>query len=614
MKQKMKKILIVNIVITILMITFLNLLSTKSMAANQIKSDDINAIDTSKYPQIKEMILKLKEEHPNWSFKVFYTNLDWSEVIANEYVGHGKSPSNLVPADSKNYSGEWICPICGETRYDTGKWVCASESAIKYMMDPRNSLNSADIFQFMELSYNENTQYSKEIIRKMLSGTFLDDDKYVDIIMNTSIEFNMNPYYVVARIFQEQKPTGTALTKGEGINGNYIGYYNVFNIGASGSDNTSVITNGLKWAQKYGWTSLELSISGGIKIITNNYIAKGQDTLYFQKFDVVGEKGGLYSNQYMQNILAAQNEGTSLRKKYSELGKIEENYTFIIPLYENMPSLVCTRPSIESSNSNITTDLVKVNVNSKIQLRNSPNGTKIGYLYKDEIVTRLEKATEKQNGTYWDKVKKTDGTIGYVARETYDYESDYKLYLIELNTNENTDSEDNDSKNENLETENPSDNNEAENPEDNTTNDYDDNTTNTPDEMPEINNSRMKSDTNTNILKTVPGVTGQEVLDAMKKEFIIKNGNGEEIDANQNLGTGYSIGEKYNVVVLGDINGDGFINTGDTYIIKLNIMEKNPLEGLYFKAADINNDGSINTGDSFVLKIHVMDVEKITLN
>ena len=55
-------------------------------------------------------------------------------------------------------------------------------------------------------------------------------------------------------------------------------------------------------------------------------------------------------------------------------------------------------------------------------------------LYKDEIVTRIEKATSKVAGTYWDKIRKADGTEAYVARETYDYEPEYKLYLIPVNS------------------------------------------------------------------------------------------------------------------------------------------------------------------------------------
>ena len=38
--------------------------------------------------------------------------------------------------------------------------------------------------------------------------------------------------------------------------------------------------------------------------------------------------------------------------------------------------------------------------------------------------------TEKVDGTYWDYVMTSNGTKGYAARETYESESTYKLYLV----------------------------------------------------------------------------------------------------------------------------------------------------------------------------------------
>ena len=116
-----------------------------------------------------------------------------------------------------------------------------------------------------------------------------------------------------------------------------------------------------------------------------------------------------------------------------------------------MPKADCARPSTNGT-SNVTTDLVRVNVNSTIRLRNAVNGNNtVGWLYKDEIVTRLEKATTKVNGTYWDKIKKADGTTGYVARETYENESEYKLYLVPISEDggNNSNNSNNNNSNEN---------------------------------------------------------------------------------------------------------------------------------------------------------------------
>lgn len=421
-------VLILTILINVLLAIFIH---NEKYAVSQSLSTNIEAIDNSKYPGIKEKIKLLQSKYPNWKFKILYTGLDWNQVIASEYTGHGSSPKNLIYKTS-NYQGAWICSICGDRAYDNGNWRCASEQAIKYMMDPRNSINQADIFQFEELT-NSNSDINT--LKTMTKGTFLSGHEQE--IINAANSNNVNAYYIAARLIQEQGASGTELSAGTGYKGQYVGYYNAFNIAASGNTTEQILLNALAYAQKMGWTSLEKSINGGIKFLATEYIQKGQNTLYLQKFDVEATNG-LYSHQYMQNILAAQNEGTTLRNTYINTNTMSSAHTFIIPVYENMPSEVSRRPD-SNGTSSTDMDLVRVNVDNTLRIRNSPNGsTTVGWLYKNEIVTRLEKATSKVNGTYWDKVQKSDGTVGYAARETYESESSYKLYLEPVNGNSNT--------------------------------------------------------------------------------------------------------------------------------------------------------------------------------
>lgn len=435
MKKNIKRLNFL-LVIGILLIIILNLFPCAASAVAQKTSSDISSINTSKYPGIKEKIETLKKIYPNWNFKVLYTGLDWNQVIASEYTGHGSAPKNLIE-ESNSYKGEWICSICGNKVYDSGNWKCASSKAIAYMMDPRASINPSDVFQFLELSYNNETGYSKSVVQQLVRGTFLDNSTYVDTIMNSCKQYNVNPYYIVARAIDEQGRGGSTLVKGNGYNGQYIGYYNVFNIGAYGANKDKVILNGLAKAKSYGWTSINSSLSEGIQIISKSYIGRGQNTLYLQKFDVDNSDGSLYSHQYMQNVMAAQTEGEILRKWFTNIGILNSTLTFIIPVYENMPSSTVVRPSTTSTNSSDYTsgniEYVRVNANPSIRMRNEPAGSKVvGYLYYNDVVTRLEKATTKINGTYWDKVVNSNGQAGYVARCTYDGESQYKDYLISL--------------------------------------------------------------------------------------------------------------------------------------------------------------------------------------
>lgn len=546
------------IIFLIIFILINILLENNVEAGSQPISEDINGIDSNRYPGVKQMIQMLQYQHPNWRFKVLYTGLTLDEVIANEYVGHKtESPRSLV---SGNLTGEWKCSICGDTRYDNGSWCCASEIALRYMIDPRNSINSSDVFQFMELTYVECDHNS---IQQMVSGTFLDNYNYIEAILRAARNNNINAYYLAALALQEQGPNGGAT-----VSGTYPGYewfYNIFNINATGKDKETIIKNGLSYAQRKGWLTIELSIEGGAEIIANGYINRGQNTIYFKKFDVE-DTNGLYWHQYQQNILAAQNEGVKIRKALEENGKMEAPYTFIIPLYENTPSEICRKPNTSSGSSTITSDLVRVNVNSSIAVRYSPNGDKMSgvSLYKDEIVTRLEKATTKVGGTYWDYILKGDGTKGYVARETYDYDlPDYKLYLVPISE------------------EQPS--------------------------NPDISNlEKARVDENNKQVTAIPGATVQDVKNLMGENVTVKKANGEILTNDKPLGTGYVINDTYKIAVLGDINGDGESDPRDSLRILKYSVGKYSLNDMTVIAADLNKDGVIDPRDSLrILKYSV---------
>lgn len=590
---KMQKIISIVLILTIITSILLSIINqNKSYAVTQSTSTDINSIDDSKYPGIKERIKLLKSKYPNWNFKILYTGLDWNDVISNEYVGHGRSPKNLVYKND-SYKGAWICSICGDKAYDNGNWRCVSEQGLKYMMDPRNSLNASDIFQFEELT---NSGSDINVVKEMVKGTFLAG--YEQGIVDAANKNNVNAYYIVARIIQEQGKTGTVLTKGEGYKGQYVGYYNVFNRGASGNSTEEILLNGLAIAKKYGWTSLEKSIDGGISFLANNYIHKGQNNLYLQKFDVEATNG-LYSNQYMQNILAAQSEGTTLRNTYININSMSSSHTFIIPVYENMPSDACSRPDTNGSSSS-DIDVVRVNVDETLRIRNNPNGTKtVGWLYKNEIVTRLEKATSKVNGTYWDKIRKSNGVIGYVARETYENEKQYKLYLVPINENNN--SGDNGNNNGNNNGGNNDNNNNGGNS-GNTTNEGKD-------------TAKVKFDRTNNIITVVPNAIANDILEAFGGTAKITKADGSFLNGpSDSMATGFIVEDKYTVVKKGDCNGDSEVDTGDTYYLKCVVLNIKKFENKYYEqAADVNGDGSLDTGDTYILKKQVLGLSNIGL-
>ena len=70
----------------------------------------------------------------------------------------------------------------------------------------------------------------------------------------------------------------------------------------------------------------------------------------------------------------------------------------------------------------------------------------------------------------------------------------------------------------------------------------------------------------------------------------------------------------YEIIVNGDVNGDGIANSLDSILIKAHRNEITALAGDAFEAADINNDGVVNVADSKLLLYHRAEVKGYDLN
>lgn len=171
---------------------------------------------------------------------------------------------------------------------------------------------------------------------------------YAEAFMQAASISSVSPYHLVARVIQEVTRNGSGSTSGN--YGNYKGIYNFYNIGASAG--TDPVSNGLAWASNASsdemylrpWNSQYKSVVGGAIYIGNGYINVGQNTLYLQKFDVDSTFQGLYWHQYMGNIQAPYSETKTIYKNYGALGILDNSFTFVIPVYNNMPSSPCQLP------------------------------------------------------------------------------------------------------------------------------------------------------------------------------------------------------------------------------------------------------------------------------
>lgn len=327
------KIIIVVILVFILIGWLIFAVIEESQKQKYVEYDGEN-LNESKYPGYKELIDNLQAKYPNWTFTLFYTKLDWEEVIANEgHKDNTEYPTNLIP-DSSKYPEDWRCEIDKDRTFDNGTWLCASDKAIKHQMDPRNILNEDNIFQFAELKYVEGAQ-TKEGINEITEGSFLEGDSISEALIQAGENANLDPYFIASRLIQEQGRNGTTLSRGCEYNNAIV--YNPFNINAKGNSQEEIIQNAAQYAYEQGWDSLEKALIGGVEFLKEGYINVGQNTLYLQKFDVVKQDESLYTHQYMQNLLAPESEASNMKEIYEASNTLDSALNFIVPLYENMP-------------------------------------------------------------------------------------------------------------------------------------------------------------------------------------------------------------------------------------------------------------------------------------
>ena len=402
--------------------------------------NNLENFPSSYRPYIEEIL----KRHPNWKFTPLYTNLDWNYVIEQENI-FGK---NLVPI---NYSDSWKNTTPGQynVEVDAG-WVDSSRQAVEYCMDPRNFLNEVRLFQFEELSYDASTN-NLEGIEKILYGTefyntlvsYLDSNgntistsaKYSDLILKAGQTSYVSPYHLASRIKQEVGPFLSHKSISGDVDG-YKGLYNFYNIGATSSaEPMGAIKNGLQYAKdgkgastetknKYliPWNTKEKSITGGGIFIGSSYINVGQNTIYLQKFHVVGgNNGSLFWHQYMTNVLAPYSESKSIYNGYQKTGILDTTMSFIIPIYENMPEIPVQSPSVNKSD--YVEDNTKVYCNAtNVNIRSGP-GTSyevITMVTNQDKMTRIARGI--QSGERWDRVVLENGIVGYI----------YQTYVTEV--------------------------------------------------------------------------------------------------------------------------------------------------------------------------------------
>ena len=124
----------------------------------------------------------------------------------------------------------------------------------------------------------------------------------------------------------------------------------------------------------------------------------------------------------------------------------------------------------------------------------------------------------------------------------------------------------------------------------------------------------------TMVLGVSPRTTAEALLQSFAYEALtVKNRAGEPVGRDARVGTGYIV-ELYDgeilmdsvtLVVLGDLDGNGSIDTTDYMRTKSALLEGFDLSDVERKAADVNGDGNVDTTDYMRIKAHFLATFRI---
>lgn len=326
-------------------------------------------------------LTKLHLLHPTWSFvPLLITETEesytWDYVIKKENVldNAGKSNESANNTISKDASYIAYRHPTNTKLYDSGKYQ-VSDEALAYFMDPRNFLNETDIFQFLDLSAYQGV--TKDAVNSVLAGTFMENKmlengkSFAEYFLEVGAELGVNPIFLAVKARQEQGVNGTSpiisgscgdslytLYQDNPSLGDYTedelrqfnGYYNLFNVKASGNGHFAIYYNAMSYAKNTGtpsmeeawgspsWDTLWKSLYGGAAFIKKNYVSDYVTTIYLQKFNVDSRAYGNFWKQYMQNVTGAFSEARSFYTSFASTGMLDSECSFLIPVYGGMPS------------------------------------------------------------------------------------------------------------------------------------------------------------------------------------------------------------------------------------------------------------------------------------
>ncbi|WLV24156.1 N-acetylglucosaminidase [Aciduricibacillus chroicocephali] len=207
-------------------------------------------------------------------------------------------------------------------------WGTAERYHVEYYMDPSNFLGDLQSsLQFADLSSSAGLD-ANEVNEKILKGKGILEGRGADFI-EASRQYGVNEVYLISHALLETGNGTSSLANGNVYGNTGVKVYNMYGIGAIDSD---ALNGGIKTAYNNGWDTPRKAIIGGAKFVGENYIYRGQNTLYKMRWDVdYADKNSSVWHQYATDIGWAYKQTSKMYALYS----LVDNYKIdlIIPKF-----------------------------------------------------------------------------------------------------------------------------------------------------------------------------------------------------------------------------------------------------------------------------------------
>ena len=212
--RSLKKIMAYGIVLSLAATPLIQLVNYKSIEVNAATDNEFEKEMTKQgFPEsYKSKLRQIHSEYPKWVFKAMHTDMTWEEAIKNEsIVGRNLVTRESISSWKSIEAGAYDWSNSTWATFDGSKWMAASEGIVRYYMDPRNFLDSSNIFQFLKQNYDSSTQVASGV-ETLVKSTFMESK-------------SMGNISTIETTSAAKTASGTSQGPGAGVSSNTPGVY-----------------------------------------------------------------------------------------------------------------------------------------------------------------------------------------------------------------------------------------------------------------------------------------------------------------------------------------------------------------------------------------------------